>query len=384
MSRLEVIPLRGVGEVGAGTDLAALLLDACATTGVTLRDGDVMCVAQKVVSKAEGRLRRLPPGADPHATRRQIAREQAVRVVVDSPQVLVVETPHGFVCANAGVDASNLPAGTVALLPEDPDASAARLRAAVRRRAGVDIGVVVTDTFGRPWRLGLTDVAIGCAGIAPLRDERGTTDRSGQVLETTVVAVADELAATADLARHGKAGGAPFVLVRGAAAAGEGAARELVRPAAEDLFRVGGPHPVVQALRLPPPPQRFDPRPVPAEVLQAGRDAARHAATPPLRTERVAPADLPPAATPPVADDAPLLLRLQAGGHDRVAWAAAGAGLHALRVALAAHGVASVWLPPGPAGGRTTGTGAEDRPEPAAAAAMGVLAAGFPASPVSG
>lgn len=361
MTRIEVIPLRGVPEVTAGDDLAALVVDACGATGVALRDGDVVCAAQKVVSKSEGRLRPLPPG-DPHEARRAVARDQAVRVVADSPTVLVVETRHGLVCANAGVDASNLPVGTVALLPDDPDASAARLRAGLASRAGVDVGVVVTDTFGRPWRRGQTDVAIGCAGITPLRDERGATDRSGRVLDVTVVALADELAAAADLARGGKADGTPFVLVRGARVAGDGSGRDLVRPPDEDLFRVGGAQPVVQALRLPPVPARFDDRPVPAEVVAEARAAARGAADPPLRAERVAPGE---AAGLTGTRGAPLLLRLAPGGEDPVGWATAGAGLHTLRVVLAAHGAASIWLAP------SRGAGGGE---------LGILAAGFPAT----
>lgn len=161
--------------------------------------------------------------------------------MAETPDVLVVETAHGFVCANAGVDASNLPDGVLSLLPGDPDASARAVAEAVADRTGVRIGVVVTDTFGRPWRMGQTDVAIGVAGIAPLRDERGGTDRHGHPLEVTVAAVADELAAAADLARR-KADGAPFVVVRGAPVDldPDATARPLVRPPAEDLFRWGG------------------------------------------------------------------------------------------------------------------------------------------------
>ncbi len=236
MSRVEVIGLAGVPEVTEGDDLVALLLRACAETGVTLRDGDVVCVAQKVVSKAEGAT--IPVGSDdPQQARRRVAREEAVRIVADTPHVLITETRHGFVCANSGVDASNVAEGELVLLPEDPDRSAAAIAEGVREGTGARIGVIVTDTFGRPWRMGQTDVAIGVAGLRPLRDERGGHDRHGRTLEVTVVAVADELAAAADLARR-KADGTPFVLVRGAAATpGSGTARELVRPADEDLFR---------------------------------------------------------------------------------------------------------------------------------------------------
>lgn len=236
--RTELVALGGVGEIVEGDDLAALIADACAASDFELADGDVVCVAQKAVSKAEGALVRVRAGEDEDAARRRIAREQAVRVVADTGRVLIVETRHGFVCANAGVDASNVAERTVTLLPDDPDGSARRIADGLRAATDAEVGVVVTDTFGRPWRMGQTDVAIGVAGIAPLRDERGGRDRSGRRLEVTVVAVADELAAAADLVRR-KADGVPFVVVRGAAVETDphGRAAELVRPAHEDLFR---------------------------------------------------------------------------------------------------------------------------------------------------
>jgi coenzyme F420-0:L-glutamate ligase / coenzyme F420-1:gamma-L-glutamate ligase len=236
--RLEVLPVEGVPEVRPGDDLAAVI---AAVAGVNaLRDGDVLVVAQKIVSKSEGALVAVDPQEDRAAARRRVAAAQAVRVVVDAPQALIVETRHGFVCANAGVDASNVPAGMVALLPEDPDASARRLREGLRAALGVTVGVIVSDTFGRPWRVGQTEVAIGVAGVSPLRDERGGSDRSGAPLEVTVVAVADEIAAAADLVRR-KADGVPAVVVRGLAVAGDetGSAGALVRAAADDLFPRG-------------------------------------------------------------------------------------------------------------------------------------------------
>ncbi|MBW3579121.1 MAG: coenzyme F420-0:L-glutamate ligase [Actinobacteria bacterium] len=237
---IEISALPDVPEVRPGDDLAALVVAACRAGAWTLADGDVLCVAQKVVSKAEGALVTLAAGEDPIDARRRIAREQAARIVAEAADVLITETEHGFVCANAGVDASNVPPGMLSLLPTDPDASARRLAAALRQRGGVEVGVVISDTFGRPWRLGQTDVAIGVAGIAPLRDERGGLDRHGRRLEVTLVAVADELAAAADLARR-KAGGVPFVVIRGAAVERDrdGSARQLLRPADEDLFRRG-------------------------------------------------------------------------------------------------------------------------------------------------
>lgn len=235
---IELHALPGVPEVTEGDDLADLLLRACASAGIELRDGDVVCVAQKVVSKSEGAVVALPAGEDEHAARRRLAREQAVRTVADTEHVLIVETAHGFVCANAGVDVSNVARGYAALLPEDPDGSARRLMEAVHERAGVRIGVVVADTFGRPWRMGQTDVAIGVAGFRPLRDERGGRDRQGRTLEVTLIAIADELAGAADLARR-KADGAPFVVIRGAAIEPdrEATAQALIRPAELDLFR---------------------------------------------------------------------------------------------------------------------------------------------------
>jgi coenzyme F420-0:L-glutamate ligase/coenzyme F420-1:gamma-L-glutamate ligase len=232
---LEIRGIEGLPEVGAGDDLAALIAGAA-----DLRDGDVVVVAQKVVSKAEGALVPLVPGEDAAAARRRLAVEHARRVVVDAPFTVVTETPHGLVCANGGIDASNVPEGFVLLLPDDPDASARRIREGLRERTGATVAVVVSDTFGRPWRMGQTDVAIGAAGIAVLRDERGGRDRQGRVLEVTEAAVADELAGAADLVRR-KGGGVPVVVVRGLRydAGPDRGAAALIRPAADDLFRRG-------------------------------------------------------------------------------------------------------------------------------------------------
>ncbi len=234
-------PLAVPAVLGPGLDLPGTLRRALAdaTPPVELVDGDVVVVASKVVALAEGRLVDLPAQAGSADPRRPLARAQARRVVADDPRVLVVETHHGLVCANAGIDTSNVPPGSALLLPADPDASAAALRADLLATTGADVGVVVTDTFGRPWRMGQVDVAIGSAGISPLRDERGTTDLHGRTLEVTVAAVADEIAAAADLVRA-KASPVPFVLVRGLDVAGTGTAHDLVREAAEDLFPAGG------------------------------------------------------------------------------------------------------------------------------------------------
>lgn len=232
---ITILPVAGLPEVGPGDDLAALIAAAA-----ELRDGDVVVVAQKVVSKAEGAIVAVPAGESRAAARRRLAHEQAVRVLVEAPWTTVVETRHGLVCANAGIDASNVAPGLLTLLPEDPDASAGRLRTALRRLAGVDVAVLVSDTFGRPWRLGLTDVAIGLAGMAAIRDERGRADRFGTLLEATEVATADELAAAADLAR-GKAEGVPVVVIRGLSWSPDerAGAADLIRPAESDLFPRG-------------------------------------------------------------------------------------------------------------------------------------------------
>lgn len=212
-----------------------------------LVSGDVLVVAQKVVSKAEGRVvlledvepseqaRELAGDGDPRKL--EVVLAETVRIVRSRPPLVIAETPHGFVCASAGVDASNAPeAGTLVLLPLDPDASAQRIRDRVRELSGAEVGVVVADSFGRPWRNGLTDVAIGVAGIRPLVDLRGERDRTGYELRATVVAVADEIAAAADLART-KTEGVAAVVVRGLALAGEGNGHELVMPSERDLFR---------------------------------------------------------------------------------------------------------------------------------------------------
>lgn len=234
--RVTLQAVAGVPEVGVGDDVAALIAERA-----DLADGDVVCVAHKIVSKAEGALVARDPAVGVGEQRRRLALEQARRVIVDAPQVAITESPQGLVCAQGGIDASNAPGGQLVLLPSDPDASARRIRARLRQRLGVDVAVVVTDTFGRPWRMGQTDVAIGCAGLVPLRDERGRCDRGGQRLEVTEAAVADAIAGAADLLRA-KDAGVPVVVVRGLDAVGghdgPGAAA-LQRPLADDLFTRG-------------------------------------------------------------------------------------------------------------------------------------------------
>jgi coenzyme F420-0:L-glutamate ligase/coenzyme F420-1:gamma-L-glutamate ligase len=231
--RLEVWPIHGIPEVRPGDDLAGMI----AAAEPDLRDGDVVVVTQKVVSKAEGKLERIDPD-DPRGHKALVERE-SVRILRRRGDLIISETKHGFVCANAGIDLSNVEDGWAALLPDDADRSARRLRDGIRARAGVDVAVIVSDTFGRAWRRGLTDVAIGCAGIGAIADLRGTTDALGRELQVTEVAIVDELAGTADLVM-GKAKGVAAAVIRGVDAAWlrQGEVRaELVRAPDEDLFR---------------------------------------------------------------------------------------------------------------------------------------------------
>ena len=240
---IEILPVLGLPEIGEGDDLGALVAAA-----VTLRDGDVVVVAQKAVSKSEGRIVELD-GVEPSNRARELAGpetdlrqlevilSETTRVVRSRGGLVIAETRHGFVCASAGVDHSNAEPDTVVLLPVDPDASAQGIRARIRDLTGATVAVIVTDSFGRPFRKGTTDVAIGVAGLAPLRDLRGSPDRAGLLLRSTQIAVADEIAAAADLVRRSKADGVPVVVVRGVPIEGDGTALELVIGADRDLFR---------------------------------------------------------------------------------------------------------------------------------------------------
>ena len=228
MTEIRIAPLEGIGEVRPGDDLGVLIADAAGPD--TIVDEDVLVVAQKVVSKAEGRL---VPGTD----RRAAALSESVRVLRRQKEMVISETRHGFVCANAGVDASNVEGDNVVLLPLDPDLSARRLRARLGNLLGIGIAVIVSDTFGRAWRVGQTNVAIGVAGLEPFVDYRGTTDAQGRDLSATRICLADELAGAAEMVM-GKTTGNCVAVVRGAPVLfGRGAATEIVRPPHEDLFR---------------------------------------------------------------------------------------------------------------------------------------------------
>jgi dehydro coenzyme F420 reductase / coenzyme F420-0:L-glutamate ligase / coenzyme F420-1:gamma-L-glutamate ligase len=341
---LVVLPLGGLPEFRPGDDLAELLTPALLAADA--RDGDVVVVTSKIVSKAEGRL---VAGDDRAAAVAQETR----RVVARRGDLVIAETRHGFVCANAGVDASNLAAGTIALLPTDPDASATGLREALRERLGRDLAVVVTDTFGRAWRTGLVNVAIGCAGLPAVVDLRGTPDHHGQTLEATIVALADEVAAASGLVMQ-KAARIPAAVVRGVDRGGatDTPASSLLRPADEDLFRTSP----LQAIFARRSAAAFASSSVPRETLEMAVTAAFAAATPGGRPWRfdvaisetaraelrisvpalpAAPVYLVPSSATARIDDA---MRLGAG-----------AAIQSLMLALDAQAVAAAWV--GPNGG---------------------------------
>ncbi|MEK6719958.1 MAG: coenzyme F420-0:L-glutamate ligase [Chloroflexota bacterium] len=251
---LAIVALEGIPEVRLGDDVGAIVVDAVRRTPglLPLLPDDVLVVTQKIVSKAEGATVDLTsveprPEAvafaerwDRDARQVEVVLREARRIVRMANGVIISETAHGFVCANGGIDASNVGPGTgdlVTLLPVDPDESARRIRATIRDSLGVDVAVVVSDSFGRPWRWGIVDVAIGVSGLAPLEDLRGTPDHDGRTMRSTVRAVADELASAAELAL-GKSAGRPVALIRGSAVRrGEGSIREALIPAEADLFR---------------------------------------------------------------------------------------------------------------------------------------------------
>ena len=245
-AEIRVFGLPGIPEVEPGDDLAGLLADAAGRAG-GLEDGDVVVVAQKVVSKSEGRIVRLTDvvasqqavelAADRDPRHVQVILDESARIVRSRPPLVIAETRHGFVCASAGVDASNAKgAGTLILLPLDPDASAAALRDGLRERTGREVGVIVSDSFGRAWRQGTTEVALGVAGVTALLDLNGRRDAAGYELHATLIARADELASAAELVL-GKLERVPAAVIRGVDAAGDGTGRDLVMPLERDLFR---------------------------------------------------------------------------------------------------------------------------------------------------
>jgi coenzyme F420-0:L-glutamate ligase / coenzyme F420-1:gamma-L-glutamate ligase len=236
-TRLTAWGVAGIGEIKPDDQLGDIIVAACRNEpNGPLLDGDVLVVTQKVVSKAEGQLVAIDP-TNP-LSHKQLVEDEAVRIVRRRGDLIITETKHGFVCANSGVDLSNVERGQAALLPKDSDRSARRIRDIVRAQLGVEVGVIVSDTFGRAWRKGLTDVAIGVAGIAAVVDLRGTADALGRVMQVTEVAIADELASAAELVM-GKSSGIPVAVVRGADPSWfrEASVSELVRPPQEDLFR---------------------------------------------------------------------------------------------------------------------------------------------------
>ena len=232
MSRLEIFGVEGIGEIRRSDDLATLICEA-----TQLLDGDVVVVTQKIVSKAEGAMVEVDAG-DP-LSHKPIVERESVRILRRRGELIISETKHGFVCANAGIDLSNVDRGWAALLPDDPDRSARRIRDGIRHKHGVEVAVIVSDTFGRPWRRGVTDVAIGSAGLLPVLDLRGTQDSYGRELMVTEVAIVDELASAAELVM-GKATGVPVAVIRGVDPAWfgpGGVVDEVVRSPADDLFR---------------------------------------------------------------------------------------------------------------------------------------------------
>jgi coenzyme F420-0:L-glutamate ligase/coenzyme F420-1:gamma-L-glutamate ligase len=246
---LHIFSVSGIPEVAPGADLGALIADAVRRTGRAVEAGDVFVVAQKIVSKAEGALVRLAEvtpspfahewasahGLDPHVV--EVILRESRRIVRMDRGILIVETRHGFVCANAGVDASNVAPGFVTLLPRDPDGSAENVRAGLSETFGCPISAIVADTFGRPWREGFVNIALGVAGLRPLIDYRGCVDSHGRRLHATIIAVADEIAGAAEIVMR-KTAGTPVAIVRGAAEwMGDGSGRMLVREASRDLFR---------------------------------------------------------------------------------------------------------------------------------------------------
>jgi coenzyme F420-0:L-glutamate ligase/coenzyme F420-1:gamma-L-glutamate ligase len=345
--RLEILPVPGIGEVEPGADLAGLIAGAAPW----LRDGDVLVVTSKIVSKAEGRLVEVPAGGpERERARAEVVAAETARIVATRDGTRIVATHHGFVLASAGVDTSNVEANRLVLLPKDPDGSARALRSALAERYQLRVAVVISDTMGRPWRNGLTDVALGAAGVAPLRDHRGETDRHGNPLRLTQIAVVDELAAAAELVK-GKLDQIPVAVVRGFPVAdgatgrdGPGVVATLVRGPGEDLFPLGTAEARAEGLRWA------------ARLPDCGPDGFH-------RPDPAAAAAVPAAIATLAAGGSGTVLELVAG-RDRIPTAVRcraadpgdpeslvrlGADAHRLRAALAAEGMVSVvrFEPPG-------------------------------------
>jgi len=229
---IEIFPVGGIPEVTPGDDLTALIIEGLGASGIALLNHDVVVVTHKVVSKAEGRIE---PAPDDRAYRK-LAEREARSVLRRRGDLLITQTEHGFICANAGVDRSNVPSGYAVLLPIDSDRSAHRIRVNLERATGTTIAIVVTDTFGRPWRRGLVDVAIGVSGLPAILDLRGNPDAHNRMMNVTEIAIVDEIAAAADLVM-GKVDAIPVAVVRGLDLAGDGRATDLIRPPEEDMFR---------------------------------------------------------------------------------------------------------------------------------------------------
>ncbi len=229
---IEIHPIRGIPEVSPGDDLATIIVHGLESSQIALSDRDIIVITHKVVSKAEGRIE---PAPDDRAYR-ELAEREARSILRRRGDLLIAQTEHGFICANAGVDRSNVADGWAVLLPVDPDRSAHRIRLRIERLTSVSIAVVITDTFGRPWRRGLVDVAIGISGLPSILDLRGQSDAQGRTMNVTEIAIVDEIAAAADLVM-GKADEIPAAVVRGLDLTGDGRATDLVRPPEEDMFR---------------------------------------------------------------------------------------------------------------------------------------------------
>lgn len=434
---LDIRALPSERRVRPGDDLVELLLAALDASGETLHDGDILCVSSKVVALSEGALIPVPEGLATASEEelqlavRDAARARASGIVAEAPWVTITRTHHGLVAANGGIDRSNVTDDAMLDLPRDPDASAAHLREALEQATGRSVGVLITDTFGRPWRLGQTDVAIGASGLRVLRDERGSHDLDGRPLEVTVAAVGDALAAAADLVRS-KASATPFVRIRGlqalteAGGATSGRAADLVRPFEEDLFRRGVAEAALDGLAARRTVRAFDrDRPVPVPLLEAAVAHATTAPAPhhtrPWRFVRLRPATraalLDAMAAAWRADlrsdglseeridarigrsdrlhrDAPELIAAfvdLAGAHhypdveraraERDLFVlSGGAALEALLVALAARGLGSAWTS---ASAFATGTVREVLDLPSTWEAIGLVAIGWPAAPIT-